>query len=115
MESCTPGWEIGDKKGHGPKTVDVVNHSCKIALELKREKGGSLDNQNRNADKLSNRLEPRIQNANEKFKQYHGYRTILIIELDTNVISAQVVMSGLPQLHAEKIIGRELQSLDLLS
>jgi len=99
LGSCSTGWEVGDKKGHHAKTADIINHSRKIAVELKREKGGSLDNQNGNLITLSNRLESRIEDANEKFKQYPGYQTILIIELETDVISAQVVMSGLSQIH----------------
>lgn len=117
LEDCSAGWKVGDKKGHSFKTADIINCSRKIAVELKREKGGSLDNQNGNLITLSNRLEPRIEDANKKFKQYPGYQTILIIELDTDVISAQVVMSGLPQRHFKSgnLIGQSIKNKKLHS
>ncbi len=99
LEAHSKGWCYGDSKNIKIKTADFVNHRQKIAIELKREKGENLNNKDRNTLALSNRIEEYIKDANKKFGNYPGFQTLLLVELKSSTWSAQVIMSGIKQLH----------------
>lgn len=94
-----PGWIDGDSESKTDKTADMVNHNIHYVIELKREKGDTLDNKNGNIVTLSNRLQTYFEESNRKFKKYSGYKTILLIEFKSNISIAQTAMEGIPQLH----------------
>ena len=99
LNTRLPGFVKGDQKLDRLKTADFVNHSNKIVIELKREKGENLDNKDHNTLTLSNRIEGYVKDSNKKFKNYPDYQTLLIIELISNIWSAEVIMNGVIQLH----------------
>ncbi|MEK7631209.1 MAG: hypothetical protein AAB417_04280 [Patescibacteria group bacterium] len=111
------GWVDGDAESIITKTADLANHQYKLAVELKREKGGSLENKTGNLETLSNRIEDYFKLANEKLVNYPNYKTLLIVELDTDLWSAEVVMEGLPQLHFREgeLIGSSIRNRNLYS
>lgn len=95
-----PEWLLGDIKNSRVKTADFINNDLKFAIELKREKNGSLDNQSENVVTFSNRLEGYFESASFKFKNYPNYKTILIIEVASSIMGvAQAAMNSIPQLH----------------
>lgn len=103
LNAYSPGWSEGDLESKNAGTADFVNHKARIAIELKREKGGCTDNEHDNIEKLSNRIEKYIKSANKKFESYPGYKTILIIELSSFAAIAQSAMSGIRQIHFNRM------------
>ena len=66
-----PDWKDGDVGGR----VDVVNHSLKVAIEIKDEPGGGPD-----MEKKTNRqYGDHLRSAYRKFIEYPGYKTALLI------------------------------------
>lgn len=117
LNTYNPGWISGDLEDEKNKTADLVNREIQCAIELKREKGNSVDNVPGNITTLSNRLESYFKEANRKFKNYKEYKTILLIELQSNFSIAQAAMSGIPQIHLEKgeLIGTSIKNKKLYS
>lgn len=105
------GWVDGDKLNTG-KTADIINNDLKIAIELKREKGESLDNENKNLEKLSNRLEEYFKLSNEKFANYPEFKTLLLIELKTPIDTAILAIKGILSLHLDngKLVGKSIRN-----
>lgn len=93
------GWVNGDLESRTERTADMVNHSIKYAVELKREKGESVDNKDGNLVTISNRIESYFTDTNKKFINYPKYKTILIIELKSTDSGAFSAMGGIGQLH----------------
>ena len=107
-------WINGDKLSKG-KTADIINDKLKIAIELKREKGQSLDNTHGNLEKISNRLDDYFKLSNEKFINYPEFKTLLLIELKTCIDTAILSMEGIQSLHINngELIGKSLRNNQL--
>lgn len=107
-------WINGDKLSKG-KTADIINDKLKIAIELKREKGQSLDNTPGNLEKISNRLDDYFKLSNEKFINYPEFKTLLLIELKTCIDTAILSMQGIQSLHINngELIGKSLRNNQL--
>ena len=66
-----PDWKDGDVGGR----VDVVNHSLKVAIEIKDEPGGGPDMEK----KTNLQYGDHLRSAYRKFIKYPGYKTALLI------------------------------------
>ena len=110
------GWIDGDKESKN-KTADFVNHNLKIAIELKREKGGSLDNKDKNLEILSNRIYGYFEKANKKFASYDNYKSICLIEFTSYLDSVIVVLRGIPNLHLRngELVGSSIRNIKVFS
>lgn len=117
LEVYSKGWIYGDAENREIKTADFVNHSQKIAIELKREKGDNLDNKDNNLVSSSDRIEGYIKDANKKFKNYPDFKTLLLVELKSSTWSAQVIMRGIINIHSinGQHIGNSIKNKRLFS
>lgn len=80
-------WIDGDTEDQNSKTADIVNHSFRVAIEIKDDhitlpvslptkgypSGTSYD-----ARKLNKRFTDDMKDANRKFREYEGYKTGLL-------------------------------------
>ena len=82
-------WIDGDTEDENLKTADLVNHSLKIAIELKIEESRDYWFPRFS----SNRVIPYLKSANNKFKNYPNYKTILFIESNCTVEEFQTAES----------------------
>ncbi|RJR30809.1 hypothetical protein C4569_04010 [Candidatus Parcubacteria bacterium] len=89
LTSQNSNWIDGDREVKNLKTADLVNHKLQIAIELKI--GESKDYFLTRFS--SNRVVPWLESADEKFINYKGYKTILLIESDCTVGQFQAAVS----------------------
>ena len=101
------GWIDGDKESNRKKTVDIVNHSLKIAIEIKDDTKykielpttfGVMIGQGYDLTKMNQRFGDHIRSANNKFKEYPGYKTILLFR--TEFIITDVIRYAIEGLHS---------------
>jgi len=85
------GWADGDKDNTSDKTADLVNQSLKIAIEIKDDTkykykepplSGEMIEKSLRLDNKSNQLKEDAQGANEKFRNYPNYKTILLLRTE---------------------------------
>jgi hypothetical protein len=83
-------WVDGDEENNKTKTVDVVSHGLKIAIEIKDDttykvvhpEPGRTVIQTNDLNRKSNQWKDDARDANAKFKNYQDYKTILIIRTE---------------------------------
>jgi hypothetical protein len=89
------GWVDGDKESGNEKKADIVNHTLKIAIEIKDdtkyktvfpEKEGVMYTASHDLTKMNQRYADDIRSANSKFKNYPSYKTILILRTEFFVV-----------------------------
>ncbi len=94
LNKIYPGWVNGDKEKGQHKKVDIINHSLKIAIEIKDDTyskridpplSGEIIVYGEDLDKKNKILLDDIRSANQKFKAYPGYKTILIIRTESDI------------------------------
>ncbi len=104
LNKCCSGWIEGDEENKSLKTVDIVNHDLKIAIELKREGLPLLEDRKHKPGALSNRFYKYFTEGNNKFVFYPEYKTILLIELRSRIslkdVPIQVVRSKIDHIGA---------------
>lgn len=86
------GWidgddEFKDKSGDNYKKADIINRELKIAIEVKDDKkfiDFYMNNQNGEFEiiKLSRLLRADLNDASNKFANYQGYRSLVLIRTD---------------------------------
>ena len=91
LNSKQPGWIDGDQEIRDGKTADIVNHIRKVAIEVKDDTRYKLHISNRprgmsvgghDLGKMNERYSDHVRSANRKFKQYAGYKTILLFRTE---------------------------------
>lgn len=104
LNKINRGWIDGDTESDSQKTTDIVNHSLKIAIELKDDtksqpptKIGSSYSGSYDAKKLNKRFFNHIKGADKKFREYQQYKTALLIR--TNLPMATMVRSVVEGIH----------------
>lgn len=109
------GWIDGDKQNHNNKTADIVNHRAKIAIEIKDDTKyktelptvpGVIIGQGCDLTKMNQRYSDHVKSANNKFKQYPSYKTILIFR--TEFIITDIIRYAIEGLHSYQISGNGL-------
>lgn len=86
------GWVSGDdekkyESGDNDKKADVVNHELKVAIEIKDDEN-FIDNGNKywsgefKIKNLSRHLRADIKDASNKFENYQGYKSLVLIRTD---------------------------------
>ncbi len=90
LKSCHSDWVDGDVDGR----VDVVNHSLKVAIEIKDEPERGPD-----MEKKTNRqYGDHLRSAYRKFIEYPGYKTALLIR------GAPATIPGIVKYNIEGIV-----------
>ena len=89
-----PGWVDGDLDLKSKASADMVNHGLCLTIELKREKGSSLHNKDKNLVTLSNRVFGYIKKTNKKFVNYPNYKTLCLIELSSDITALEYIFSN---------------------
>lgn len=86
LNTINPGWQDGDQEDglEKTKTVDVVNHTLKIAIEVKDDYkfflAQGVQDENESGSNSSNRQYKKdIKEANDKFINYPCYKTVALI------------------------------------
>jgi hypothetical protein len=89
LNNRNPGWIDGDKEGNpNKKTADIVNDDLKIAIEIKDDTknkkikiptDGTIITSSENLTIMNKRMSDCLKDANNKFKEYPEYKTILIL------------------------------------
>jgi len=81
LKSKDSHWIDGDAEQgkENQKTVDLVNHESKIAIEIKDVTYSLLSNHRENLKKLNNVLMDALQDSCLKFSKYPRYKTCLFI------------------------------------
>ncbi len=96
------GWVDGDTEKQKGKTVDLVNHKLKIAIEIKDDTKHSLiSNSKVNANDLNimnMRYGDHIKSANSKFKNYLNYKTVILFRFSNLPDIVKYVIEGLVQI-----------------
>ena len=101
------GWIDGDKESDLKKTADIVNHSLKIAIEIKDDTKYKIElptipevimGQGCDLTKMNQRFSDHIRSANNKFKEYPEYKTILLFR--TEFIITDVIRYAIEGLHS---------------
>lgn len=112
LNTVNPGWIDGDTESVEGKKADMVNHRNQHVIELKREKGGSLDNMPCNVERFSNRLQSYLRDADVKFASYPKYKSLLLVEMQSYIALARGAMSGIRQLHLmnSKVMGTSIRN-----
>lgn len=100
-------WIDGDKELNERKTVDIVNHILKIAIEIKDDTkyktetpkiSGVMVTQGGDLTKMNQRFNDHIRSANKKFKEYPGYKTILLFR--TEFLITTIIRYAVEGLHS---------------
>ena len=90
LNSKNKGWKDGDRDGGVEKKVDILNDNLRIAIEVKDDRNYHLPT-SRSGEVVSGGMDLRQKNrqfkddakdANRKFTNYLGYKTLLIIRTD---------------------------------
>lgn len=100
------GWDDGDLNNQTHKSADIVNNKLKIAIEVKDDTvykklvvptDGTIVSQDNDLSQISNRFKGQARDANKKFRNYQGYKSVLIIrtELIDRPPTVQYIMGGL--------------------
>lgn len=101
------GWIDGDEESHRKKTTDIVNHSLKIAIEIKDDTKykielpitpGVITGQGYDLTKMNQRFSDHVRSANNKFREYPEYKTILLFR--TEFIITDVIRYAIEGLHS---------------
>lgn len=85
LNTIASGWINGDEEDGYTKigSVDIVNHSLKIAIEVKDDSFVVLPPPgvayNTNLGPVSKRYQRDIKSANKKFRNYPDYQTVVLI------------------------------------
>lgn len=107
LNSVNMGWIDGDKESDRKKTVDIVNHSLKIAIEIKDDTKykielsttpGVMIDRGYDLTKMNQRFSDHVRSANNKFKEYPGYKTIFFFR--TELIITDIVRYAIEGLHS---------------
>ena len=107
LKSINRDWIDGDKELDRKKTVDVVNHTLKIAIEIKDDTkyktempktSGVMVTQSEDLTKMNQRFSDHIRSANNKFKEYTGYKTILLFR--TEFLITDIIRYSIEGLHS---------------
>lgn len=77
LNQITKGWEDGDLQNTKDKTVDLVNNSLKIAIEISDV--FRKDNSNSSFKQIREQFKRAARHANGKFKNYPRFKTISLI------------------------------------
>jgi hypothetical protein len=100
------GWIDGDTESNDLKTVDIVNHTLKIAIEIKDDKiykalvvgpEQRFAEQVNNLEQKSSQFKKDARDANQKFRNYASYKTVLILrtEIVARPQTIEYIMGGL--------------------
>lgn len=109
LNQINPGWIDGDTEKKAGKKVDIVSHKLKIAIEIKDDtkhrintplRSGVIVSSDQDLTKMNQRLEDHIRSANRKFKEYRGYKTILLLR--TEFLITDIVRYAMEGLHTYK-------------
>jgi len=85
----------------------VVNHTLKIAIEIKDDTkykietpktSGVMVTQSEDLTKMNQRFSDHVRSANNKFKEYPGYKTILLFR--TEFLITDVIRYAIEGLHS---------------
>ena len=107
LKSIDNDWVDGDKELGRKKTVDIVNHTLKIAIEVKDDtkyktivppRSGVMVTQSVDLTKMNQRFGDHVRSANNKFKEYQGYKTILLFR--TEFLTTDVIRYAVEGLHS---------------
>ena len=91
LKSINMDWIDGDKESNRKKKADIVNHSLRIAIEIKDDTkyktetpkiSGVMVTHSEDLTKMNQRFNDHIRSANKKFKEYPGCKTILLFRTD---------------------------------
>ncbi len=99
------GWLMGDKEEDykNIKSADLVNHTEKLVIEVKDDFSESPPELNlsnplfirtRNLETLSNRYKSDISDAHNKFKNYQGYESAVIIRFNDFTFQSILYLLG---------------------
>ncbi len=101
LNSREVGWIDGDRELVIGKRVDVINHKLKIAIEIKDDTNYKVipDGQAHTQDLslMNKRLADQVRSANNKFKSYSAYRTILLLRSEYIPDTLHYALEGLDQ------------------
>lgn len=105
LNKVSTEWIDGDLNNKSIKTADMVNHKLKIAIEIKddtkskppRMLDHSLGTYEYDLSELNKRFYADIKNANKKFRNYPGYKTVLLLR--TEVPRASLVAEAILGIH----------------
>ncbi len=98
LNKINTGWVDGDKEPGNHKKVDIINHQLKIAIEVKDDntifpKGTSIIS----AKASNERNSDQVRSANNKFKEYPGYRTICLFRTEFMAAGIKYHIEGMDQ------------------
>ena len=103
------GWVDGDHDNNGYKSADLVNHKSKIAIEIKddllsephKETSKNFFEGSYDINRLNKQYFDDIKDANKKFRNYPGYKSILLIR--TSLPMAAIAKGAIEGLHTFRI------------
>ncbi len=107
LKSINVGWIDGDKESNRKKKADIVNHSLRIAIEIKDDTKyrielpttpGVMVGGSHNLKKMNQRFSDHIRSANKKFKEYPGYKTVLLFRTEFLIID--IIRYSIEGLHS---------------
>lgn len=83
LNNVNSGWINGDKDLERNKKADIMNHSLKIAIEIKDDTNYSIPEPplfvKIDFKKMNECFSDHIKSANFKFEEYHGYKTVFLL------------------------------------
>jgi len=99
LNDINPGWRDGDKDNFTGKKADIVNDKLKIVIEIKDDTKykmiiPSTSEIIGNLTKLNNKnrqFKDDIKNANEKFLNYDGYKSIVLLRTEMSNRNGDVI------------------------
>ena len=93
LNKINQGWIDGDIESNSQKTADIVNHSLRIAIEIKDDTKsqpptiiGSYHSGSYDVKELNKRFFNHIKDANKKFREYTKYKTALLIRTNLPMV-----------------------------
>ncbi|MFH1129440.1 MAG: hypothetical protein V1686_01770 [Patescibacteria group bacterium] len=108
-------WIDGDEESGSKKKADIVNHSLKIAIEIKDDTNyriafatepGVMTGQGIDMEKMNQRFSDHIKSADNKFKEYSDYKTILILR--TEFLLEKIIGYAIEGCHSYLLQDRKL-------
>ncbi len=83
LNKINPGWIDGDEEFGNNKKADIVNRQLKIAIEIKDDntklpEGAAIISAKHGNETISDK----VKSANDKFKEYSGYKTICLFRTE---------------------------------
>lgn len=110
------GWIDGDQEATVGKKADIVNHQMKIAIEIKDDTVHKtirpiperpLIVVTTSLDRMSTILLDHIRDAYSQFKNFPGYKTILLIRSDHDIVeSIRYCIDGLHTYTQTQYLGK---------